>query len=218
MFIFLSDHARAFFPNVVRFCFLPKQRVIWRILPILLPIFLFIVVLQKTISRRKALPLLFAVLSIFCAVTLIFLAGAGKRGKKFYHNISQTQPDGWFVYNCRYHIGEYFANSVDSVAYFLDYNQPDIATYFEEKAIKFLQKEAPQHIQEFRQVCEALRIRHSIGWKRVLPAGLGEDPILWLQWYYKDHNNGRPLKSVNYRSDIKEVINNFRMPSELLQR
>jgi len=133
------------------------------------------------------------VLGIFSAITLIFLAGAGERGKKFYHSISQSQPEGWFVYNCRYHIGEYFITSLDYVAYFLEYNQPDTAAYFEEKAVKFLQKEAPARVQEFRQVCEALRVRHSLGWKRVFPAGFDEDPVLWLEWYYRGQENAPPL-------------------------
>lgn len=240
MAIFIYGHARAFFPKVVRFCFLPKQRVIWLLLSVFIPIFLFIVVLQKSISRRKALHLLFSVLIIFCIVSWIFLAGAGERGEEFYHIISQKQPDGWFVYNGRYHIGEYFVVSLHYVAYFLDYNKSDIAAYFEEKAVNFLQKEAPQRIQEFRQVCEAFRIRHSIGWEQVFPIGLEEDPVLWLQWYYKKYENVLPLKclpsffseirhykeceddqpplSYNFRSDFKEIINDFRIPGELFQR
>ncbi|MEA1927654.1 MAG: glycosyltransferase family 39 protein [Candidatus Auribacterota bacterium] len=240
MFKFVFGHATAFFPNVFSFCFMPKQKSIWLILPFLLPIFLFIVVLQKIISRGKALILLAAGLSIFCIVILIFLAGAGKRGKKFYNSISQTQPEGWYIYNSRYHLGEYFINSLDFVAYYLEYNQPDMAAYFEERAVKLLRKLAPQHIQEFRQVCEAFRIRHSLGWKRIFPVGLAEDPVLWLRWYYKDqddspslerfqsffseirdskgHGIALPLNNYNFRSDFKNTINNYRIPGELLQR
>lgn len=218
MFIFVFGHAKEFFPEVIRFCFLPKHRIIWLLLPVFIPIFLLIVVLQKTISREKALPIFFVALSIFCMVTLIFLAGAGERGREFYHIISQTQPDGWLIYNCRYHIGEYFDTSLHYVAYFLDYNRPDTAAYFEKKAIKFLQKEAPQHIQDFRQVCEALRLRHSLGWKRVFPVAQEEDIALWLQWYYREQNGDPPLKSISYRIDMKEAINNFRVPEELFQR
>jgi len=241
MLIFVSGHAKEFLPKVIGFLFLPKQRVIWLILPIIIPIFLIIVVLQKIIPRRKALLLLAVVLSIFCVVILMFLSGAGGRGREYYYSISQEQPEGWFVYNCRYHFGEYFINSLDFVAYYLEYDQPDTAAYFEERAVKFLQKIAPQHIQEFKQVCEAFRIRRSLGWKRVYPAGPTEDLVLWLRWYYnqgranvhsmdmvrsffsetrdeKRHGNTAPQKSYNFRSDFKDIINDYRIPGELLQR
>ncbi len=240
MFGFLSGKAGAFFPAVIRFIFLPKQRVLWPILLVLLPVFLLIVVLQKSIPRRKALPLLFAVLGIFCLGALIFLAGAGKRGREYFRAVAPAQPDGWLVYNSRYHIGEYFFVCLHYVAYFLEYDRPDTAKHFEEKAVEFLQKAAPALVEEFRQTCQVLRVRRSLGWKQVLPAGQEEDPRLWLLWYCekegepppfqwtpsffsesredKEQGLAAPRINVAFESDFQEIVNNYRIPGALLQR
>ncbi len=240
MFIFVAGRAKAFFPGVTRFLFFPKLRIIGRFLPFIIPIFLLIVFLQKIIPRRRALLLLAVLLSILCMVILIFLIGAEGRGREFYQSIAQSQPEGWFVYNSRYHIGEYFINSLDFVAYYLENNQPDTAMFFEERAVIFLRKAAPRFIREFRLICEVFRIRKYLGWKRLFPVGLAEDPVLWLQWYYSKNENSPELKmfpsffseirysendenvpsleSYNFRSDFKDIINNYRTPGELLQR
>lgn len=185
MLVFVTGRAGEFFPQVLKFIFLPKSGAIWPLLWLLIPAFLLIAGLGKIIPAGKALPLLLAALGIFAAGTLIFLAGAGKRGRKYYQAVAPAQPEGWLLPDSRYHIGEYFFASLDYVAYFLEFDRPQAAKYFEDRAVDFLEQAAPGLTGEFRQTCEAFRVRHSLGWNRVFPAGPTEDPRLWLKWYYE---------------------------------
>ncbi|MDP8236380.1 MAG: glycosyltransferase family 39 protein [Candidatus Erginobacter occultus] len=240
MLIFVFGRAGEFFPEVLKFIFLPKSRAIWPLLLILIPVFFLISALRKCIPRRKALPLLLAALAIFCAGALVFLAGAGKRGRKYYQAVAPAQPDGWLRPDSRYHIGEYFAASLDYVAYFLEFDRPDVAKYFEDRSAAFLEQAAPGLVEEFRQTCEAFRVRHSLGWKLVFPAGPTEDPRLWLRWYYETQKNVAdyqvprsyfsqvrdnpqerlepPIERDVFRTDFKEIINSYRVPGSLYQR
>lgn len=240
MLIFVTGRAGEFFPEVLKFIFLPKSQAIWPLLVILIPVFLLITALGKCIPRRKALPLLLAALALFFAGTLIFLAGAAKRGRKYYRAVTAAQPDDWLLTDSRYHIGEYFATSLDYVAYFLEFDRPDVAKYFEDRAVAFLKQAAPGLVEEFRQTCEAFRVRHSLGWKLVFPAGPTEDPRLWLKWYYETQKNVAdyqvprsffsqvrdnpqggmepPVESGVFRTDYREIINSYRVPGALFQR
>jgi hypothetical protein len=64
----------------------------------------------------------------------------------------------------------------------------------QEKARRFLQREAPDQLPVFEQACSALQLRKSQGWYRLFPELIHFDLLEWYQTALVDmRNNRRPV-------------------------
>ncbi len=168
-------------PEMVSFFLLPKHDKIWWILPAFATVLMTIILLQKTLPRSFFFHSLLVGFLLFIIAALIFLKDAGRRGERFFQAFQDRNPDTEFVYNRTQEIdGEVVGCMLDCVAYFLEREKVEKAVYFRDKTAAFLQREAPDQVRNFNEMCEALLIRKEMGWRRLIPE---QDHSAVLRWY-----------------------------------
>jgi hypothetical protein len=117
--------------------------------------------------------------TVACATTL-FLSGARARGEATFAAISQANPEARFVVR-NYEIDDEIVGSlVDVVSFFMEIGQGEIARYFVDKGARFLEVEAPDQLEGFREMVDGLALRQAMGWYRLVPE---QSHVGLRQWY-----------------------------------
>lgn len=131
--------------------------------------------------RRRVTEWCLATLLIVGLATILLLAGARERGEAAFAAIAKANPEARFVVR-NYEIdNEIIGSLVDVVSFFMEIGQGQTAQDFVDKGTRFLEVEAPDRLDSFRHMVEALALRHSLGWYRLVPEQSHEGLLAWYR-------------------------------------
>jgi hypothetical protein len=134
----------------------------------------------RTVRRRVTEWCLATLLIVGCA-TILLLAGARERGEAAFAAIARANPEARFVVR-NYEIdNEIIGSLVDVVSFFMEIGQGQTAQYFVDQGTRFLEVEAPDRLDSFLQMVDALALRHSLGWYRLVPEQSHEGLLAWYR-------------------------------------
>ena len=166
--------------DILALLFLPKHADTLWLLPLVALVGVGAFYLGRSLAKRK-----FAcgLLTLVClsSVLTVFLAGARQRGVSAFDTIVSTNPEARFVTR-NYEIDDEIVGSmVDSIAFFMEGQQDETAKYFYKKALDFLAAEAPEQVDNLKQMIEGLTLRQALGWYRLVPE---QSHTALLNWYH----------------------------------
>ncbi len=131
--------------------------------------------------RRRVTEWCLATLLIVGLSTIVLLAGARERGEAAFAAIAKANPEARFVVR-NYEIdNEIIGSLVDVVSFFMEIGQGRTAQYFVDKGTRFLEVEAPDRLDSFTLMMDALALRHSMGWYRLVPEQSHEGLLAWYR-------------------------------------
>jgi len=178
--------------------FLPKHTdIIW-----LFPLFALASTgayfLTKPFVKHTFTFCLVALVCLSCGIT-VFLAGARQRGENAFNAIVLANPGAKFITR-NYEINDEIVGSmVDSVAFFLELHKKDTADYFRNKTMEFLSVEAPDQVDNFKQMADALALRQSLGWYRLVPEQSHTSLLNWYRTALLYEQRGQAPPDINGR-------------------
>ncbi|MDD2367017.1 MAG: hypothetical protein PHN84_12715 [Desulfuromonadaceae bacterium] len=186
-------HYPLFFSELFDLLLEPKHIDVWWLFPIISVFALGVLYAVRNFERQQITRFSTACIMIVGVVITIFLTGAAQRGLSSYQVIAAENKQAKFITRNQEIDYEIIASSIEVIAFFLELHDRPNAQYFKDKTYAFLLKEAPDQIQRFTQLYEALLLRNSMGWERLV---LEQDPDILLEWYrlarIELHNNRTP--------------------------
>jgi hypothetical protein len=182
----LLEHYPLFLRQAMSLVFLPKH--LYAV--VLTPLVAVLVVLASSAYSRVSRQLMVSCgivgLIAIASIATVFLIGAEQRGRSVFAEYSRENPHLVFVTR-NYEVDvEILGSMVDCVAFFLEHGEPQAADHFRDKTLRFLQQEAPDRIDDFVKILQALRLRQELGWHRLQPE---QNLPGLLQWYRDAENN-----------------------------
>jgi len=130
--------------------------------------------------RRHAAEYGLACLVVVACAATVFLAGARQRGEAAFAAIAAVNPQAKFIVRNYEVDGEIMGSMVDVVSFFMEIGQGQTAQYFVDKGERFFAAEAPDQVEAFTQMVDALRLRQAMGWYRLVPE---QSHSAMLNWY-----------------------------------
>jgi hypothetical protein len=73
----------------------------------------------------------------------------------------------------------------------MERGEPALAQHFLNKTLNFLEREAPDQVENFTRLGEALRLRQEMGWYRLLPEQSHQDLLAWYKSAREDVKHSR---------------------------
>jgi len=184
IFSVVGNYYPLFVAEALSFLFVPKHADVYWLFPAFAMVASLVWLFYRRLDRQRIFNhVLIAVVSVAC-VTTVFLAGAEKRGEQVFREIESNNRHSGFIQR-NYEIDfEIIGSSVDIVAFFLELHDDRTAQYHMDRTVAFLNREAPDQVMKFKQMCDALLLRSSLGWSRLVPEQ-SHDAL--LDWYYAAH-------------------------------
>lgn len=143
----------------------------------------------RALGRRLTEWSLALLIIVACATTL-FLSGARQRGEAAFAAIAQANPAARFVVRNYEVDDEIIGSLVDVVSFFMEIGQQHTAQHFVDKGLRFLEAEAPDRVETFSQMMDALALRQSMGWYRLVPEQSHGGLLEWYQQAVADQAAG----------------------------
>lgn len=179
LFSAMSSYSSSIFNRVLSILFVPKHWDVFWLAPTVAFAGFAAYLALRPMCRQRFL-LLLVLLCLLSISIITFLSGAGKRGERAYRSIASANPGATFLIRNFEVDNEIIGSMVDCVAFFRERQQNDVAEHFSAKALQFLVHEAPDRKQDFLQMLDALAMRQSLGWYRLVPE---QDHMALLDWY-----------------------------------
>lgn len=180
IFAILKEHFPLFFEEMLNLLFVPKHDDVYWLFPIFSMALLMVWLIFRRFDRQRILMFVLATIVASACATTAFLAGAGRRGELAFHVAEANNPQARFIRRNFEIDYEILGSEVDAVAFFLELGDNRTARYHIERGAAFLNNEAPDQLQNFRQMCAGLLLRSSLGWERLAPE---MNHTALLDWY-----------------------------------
>lgn len=158
----------------------PKHVYALLLLPLWLSGALLVACISRRFSHRQLLGGCLIALLCGALLTTTFLAGAKGRGERVFESFAARNPRVGFVqrnYEVSYEI---IGSLADRMAFFTEMGDMESVRDSREKGMRFLRVEAPDQVERFERICQALQLRQELGWYRLMPEQSLE---AMEQWY-----------------------------------
>ncbi|MDD2854321.1 MAG: hypothetical protein PHU01_02195, partial [Desulfuromonadaceae bacterium] len=182
---------------VLELLFIPKHTDIWWLFPLFSIVVTAIWLIFRRFEEQRRFTFCLVSIVISAVVTTAFLSSAAKHGEQVFRNIVANNPQVLFKVR-NYEIDyEIVGSAVDMVSFFLEEGDPVTAQRHYDKISLFLAKEGPDQAQNFKEMCDGLLLRKSMGWERLVPERNHAKLLNWYRVAKIDIKNNRTPLNVS---------------------
>jgi hypothetical protein len=174
------EHFADFASKAFSLALVPKHAYILLLVPLWLVGAAIASGIARRFNRQQLLNSGLVCLLVVACSTTIFLVGAKRRGQGVFELFAANNPQVFFVQR-KYEVShEIIGSLADRVAFFTEIGDSRSARDSQVKGLRFLQAEAPDQVLRFKRICQALQLRHALGWYRLMPE---QSLVSMEEWY-----------------------------------